>query len=162
MKVAVSYFAQLRNFTRNMIPVSTAVWDPKWYHDGSTQDHIFYDKRGILNGVRCTPMAPNPRLAQLCGGHNCTQKDNGTQCDFLKGYAEQLSCIPFENMKKYLDNFAKWVDENYDIPSKDVILVFMVYEKYDNPCSERNAILEYFRNNGMPIEELRYPIKDNY
>ena len=29
MLVRTSYFYQIRNFTRNMIPISTAVWDPR-------------------------------------------------------------------------------------------------------------------------------------
>lgn len=29
MKIRTSYFYQIRNFKKNMIPVSTAMWDPK-------------------------------------------------------------------------------------------------------------------------------------
>lgn len=28
MKIAISYFYQIRNFKKNMIPVSTALYDP--------------------------------------------------------------------------------------------------------------------------------------
>ena len=53
MLIRTSYFYQIRNFTRNMIPISTAVWDPAWYHN-FTKDysHLFYDSRNILNGLR--------------------------------------------------------------------------------------------------------------
>ena len=53
MKVAISYFAQLRNFKPNMIPVSTAAFDPKWYHDYKGPKQVFYDKKGVINGARC-------------------------------------------------------------------------------------------------------------
>jgi len=33
MKVRISYFYQIRNFKTNMIPMSTALSDPAWYHD---------------------------------------------------------------------------------------------------------------------------------
>ena len=46
MKLAISYFYQIRNFKPNMIPVSTARWDPKWYHDGKGAEYNFIDKNG--------------------------------------------------------------------------------------------------------------------
>lgn len=53
MKIRTSYFYQIRNFTRNMIPISTAVWDPTWYHNFTNDyNYIFKDKRNILNGLR--------------------------------------------------------------------------------------------------------------
>lgn len=30
MKIRTSYFYQIRNFTRNMIPISTAVWSKNY------------------------------------------------------------------------------------------------------------------------------------
>lgn len=34
MKLYTSYFAQLRNFPRNLVGLSTAVWNPKWLQSG--------------------------------------------------------------------------------------------------------------------------------
>ena len=31
IKVQTSYFYQIRNFTPNMVPLSTAMWDPKFH-----------------------------------------------------------------------------------------------------------------------------------
>ena len=33
MKIRLSYFYQIRFFKKNMIPMSTALSDPEWYHD---------------------------------------------------------------------------------------------------------------------------------
>lgn len=33
MKLALSYFYQIRFFKRYMLPVSTTCLDPDWYHD---------------------------------------------------------------------------------------------------------------------------------
>ena len=47
MKIATSYFYQIRNFKPNMIPVSTCMSDLKWYRP--PQDKEYYiDKRGIV------------------------------------------------------------------------------------------------------------------
>ena len=47
MKLALSYFYQIRNFKHYMIPVSTAVWDPQWFHIDKTTK-IFKDNRSYL------------------------------------------------------------------------------------------------------------------
>ena len=41
MKVRISYFYQIRNFKSNMIPMSTCISDPKWYHDFKGKNHLF-------------------------------------------------------------------------------------------------------------------------
>ena len=38
-----------------MIPLSTAMWDPKWYHEGQKQNHWFIDKHNVINGLRAEP-----------------------------------------------------------------------------------------------------------
>ena len=55
MKIRTSYFYQIRNFKKNMIPVSTAMSDPLWYRPEQGQEY-FFDKRGIVNGLRYTPL----------------------------------------------------------------------------------------------------------
>ena len=37
MKIMTSYFYAIRFFKPNMIPISTAKWDPKWYHQNKGQ-----------------------------------------------------------------------------------------------------------------------------
>ena len=55
MKFYTSYFYQVRFFTPNMIPISTAKWDPKWFHDFQDNKYVFLDKRGVCNGLRADP-----------------------------------------------------------------------------------------------------------
>lgn len=159
MKVAISYFAQLRNFKPNMIPVSTAVWDPKWYHEFKGPKHIFYDKKGVLNGARCEMLVPGNACNGLCRGKDTCADINPENCPFLTKYSEQLDNIDFRSMLNYLQRMEEWAEYNTNIPKEDLVLVFMVYEKYDNPCSERNAIIKYFRKHGIDIDELSYPIR---
>ena len=55
LKIKTSYFYQIRNFTPNMIPVSTAISDPDLV-PGSAGKEYYIDKRGIINGLRYEPL----------------------------------------------------------------------------------------------------------
>ena len=162
MRVATSYFAQLRNFTRNMIPISTACYDPKWFHEDNGIQHKFLDKRGILNGLRCRDLAPGDRCNNLCHGVQYCKTKNPGSCEFLQKYWEQLDSIDPLAFRTYCSKVAKSYSEQTDIPEEDLILVFLVFEKYDQPCSERMSLLRFFRKCGFDAEELKYPIRDNY
>ena len=48
MKLAISYFYKIRFFQPWMIPISTAAWDPKYYHDNKGKDYLFVDTINIL------------------------------------------------------------------------------------------------------------------
>lgn len=39
IKIYTSYFYQIRNFTPNIIPVSTALSDPAWYRPPEGQEY---------------------------------------------------------------------------------------------------------------------------
>ena len=96
MKVYTSYFYKIRFFKPNMIPLSTALWDPKWYHANQKQDHWFIDKNGVINGLRAPVFAPGPIASELCRG-NCNPK-NPESCDFLRAYAYQLSLLDINDI----------------------------------------------------------------
>lgn len=157
MNVAVSYFAQLRNFKPNMVPVSTALFDPKWFHDNKDVKHKFIDKRGVLNGVRCKDLAPGPTCNTLCGG-TVACSDRPESCSFIKKYKEQLDDLNKDKFKQYCENVVKCSAELLGIPEESIVLVFMVYEKYNNPCSERSSLLEFLNDCGFDAAELSYPI----
>ena len=52
MNIYVSYFYNIRFFPENLLPVSTAAWDPKWFHNFGKPNVVFKDKRNVVNGVR--------------------------------------------------------------------------------------------------------------
>ena len=63
-----------------MIPVSTAMWDPKWFHDFTgDEDYIFKDKRGIYNGIRASIFL----MTSVCEGLPMTILE-----------AQQCGCVP--------------------------------------------------------------------
>ena len=152
MKVRISYFYQIRNFKRNMIPMSTALSDPKWFHDWKGPDHIFTDKRGILNGLRLKPII-------VQGGGTCPCEDkNLDTCPLVKDYEFALEMIDFDNMLKGMQDFCTMYCQKEKI-TEEPIAVLMVYEAPNNPCSERWSLIKYFNEHGIECKELDYPIQ---
>lgn len=158
MLIRTSYFYQIRNFTRNMIPISTAVWDPAWYHN-FTKDysHLFYDSRNILNGLRLEKIIEQGRKSnhgtEICP---CEKKDFHT-CSFLSNYRKNLENINFEEMIADMQQLANNYKEQEKI-NEEIILVLIVYETPNNLCSERIPLQEYFTQHGWECKELDYPI----
>ena len=143
MKIYTSYFYQVRNFPTNLIGLSTAIWNPKYIQFGKR------DSRGVLC-IDCPPFKPGKQCVGLCDG-NCRIK-RPEICKFLSAYYLQLSQIDFNSMMKKLIELNKKIKE---IDNIDSDFCFLVYEKYDNPCSERGAIQKYFRENGVEISEWK-------
>ena len=79
MQIYTSYFYQIRNFKKNMVPVSTAITDPAWYRPPQGKEY-YIDKRGIVCGLRYEPL-----IVQLKGTQGCC-------VDFLCPYATFFSC----------------------------------------------------------------------
>lgn len=160
MKLALSYFYQIRNFKRYMIPVSTAVWDPQWFHIDKTTK-IFKDKNKVYNGIRFEELKPDNTCKDLCRGKDKCNIRDPKKCLFLKNYRIQLEKLNFENLKRKCEILANNI-QKIEKFEEEPIIVFMVYETFTNKCSERNTLLEVFNKHGLNIEELKYPIKENY
>lgn len=150
MKVYTSYFYKIRFFKPNMIPLSTALWDPKWYHANQKQDHWFIDKNGVINGLRAPVFAPGPIASELCRG-NCNPK-NPESCDFLRAYAYQLSLLDINDIISRIERMCAEAKKVLNF-AEEPIAVFIVHEAPNNPCSERAAIQEYFRSHSIECEE---------
>lgn len=161
INVATSYFYQIRFFKPYMVPISTAVWDPKWYHNFKGQDHVFVDKNGVINGLRIKPLMPGHSCDGLCRGReNCETGDPGN-CPFLEKYYEQLAALDFNQFMDTLEEHVCGMFKRCNLLF-DPLVVFIVHEAISNPCSERVALLRWFNENGLPVTELRYPISSNY
>lgn len=151
MKINTSYFYQIRNFKPNMIPISTAMSDPAWYKPPKGQEY-YIDKRGIICGLRYEPLIVQPcgPLIQCpCQFH----KVGNPYCSFLTEYRRALyEQVDKERTLNAFHTCAYKMANKYCF-SKEPIIVLIVYETPDNPCSERKALQEFFN-----CEELRYPI----
>ena len=65
MEIYTSYFYQVRFMKPYHIPLSTAVWDPKWFHANRGQDYHFKDKNGVYNGLRAPVFAPGKDYVEV-------------------------------------------------------------------------------------------------
>lgn len=160
LKLATSYFYQIRHFTPNMVPVSTCLWDPKWYHDWMGHDYVFKDKRGVYNGIRAECFHFNEEDPG-CGDQCLLSPKDPSKCDFLRRLREQYDKLDFQEIMtrcKRLATYIQSIENLQELP----ILVFIFYETPGNPCSERKTLQKWFKDNGYDLQELKYPIKDNY
>jgi len=147
MKIYTSYFYQIRNFKQNMIPVSTALSDPKWFKP-PTEKEYYIDKRGIICGLRYEPL-----IVQSQGTHYCPCEEKEIlkgNCPIMQEYRQLLETIDFDKMIKAFEFCLNKFN-------KDTI-VLIVYEAPNNPCSERKSLQEYFNNHEIECKELEYPI----
>ena len=152
MKIMTSFFYRIRFFKPNMIPMSTALWDQKWFHDGKGPNHIFIDKNGIYNGLRILPLVPKNHDPNLdCGSNNCSK--NPPNCNYLINYRKQLDSINFDEFMNLLEIKAKELLEKRGI-YEEPIVVFIVYEVPQEKCSERIVIQSWLRDNGVDVKEF--------
>lgn len=150
MKIYTSYFYQIRFFTKNMIPISTALSDPKWYHNFQGPTHIFLDKNRVINGIRCEQLHPDDTCKDLCKGQKGC-KYTPDSCEFLKRYSIQLN-------KLDISAFKRWIEYLYNgysaaLKTKDIKLVFIFHETSSNPCSERVPFTNWCKSNKIEVEE---------
>jgi len=148
MKFFTSYFYNIRFFKPHQIPLSTAVWDPKWFHEFKDQEHIWKDKNGVWNGLRIEELNP-----QSCHASGCPCKTRDPEnCRFIREYKEGLEKIDFEKMLGDIEKLVSYI-QNQEKFEEEPEVILIVHEAKDNPCSERNSIQELFREHGFEIEE---------
>ena len=154
MKLATSYFYQIRHFTPNLIPVSVCLSDPNWYRPPQGQEY-YIDKRGIICGLRYEPLIVQNMISPCIGAEEiCAMRLwENYECPFLSEYKQALySFVDKEKTLKAFEYCANKFKRPFD--DEEPIIVLMVYETPDNPCSERKALQEFFN-----CKELEYPIK---
>ena len=156
MKFYITYFYNVRFLSPSVLPVSTAMWDPKWFHNNMSQSYIFEDKKGVYNGFRIEELSPY-KLEHISCGDTCNEEPGN--CSFIKSYHDYIFSLDFNEIYNKLLELAKGLQEqrNYrNIP--DICL--LVHEKPDNPCSERCVLVDWFKSNGIDLIEFEKPAKD--
>lgn len=152
MGIYTSYFYQIRFFKPNMIPLSTALWDPKWYHDGHDQSYTFVDKNGVINGLRCEALSPTGECEGLCrGAANCDHVPS--TCPFLQAYRRHLSKVDATDYLRRIQNLCNKVQQQLGF-TQDPVPVLIVHEAPSNICSERFELQRW-----AGCTELHYPIR---
>ena len=147
MIIKISYFYQLRFFKPYQIPVSTALIDPKWYRGKPHKD-----KNGVYNGIRCEMLHADIDFDGASCGKNC--KDDPTTCTFMTAYRSQLEQTDFNSVLDWLGQVANNVKRIEGFEEEPEIIL-MVYETPDNPCSERQPLIDWFKKHGVNLEEYK-------
>lgn len=148
MKIYISYFYRIRFFPTNLIPVSTAIYSPKWFtKDGA----VFLDKRNVLNGICMRVLSPYMLPYSVRCTKGCIQEP--TTCDFLRAYTKYLNSQDFNKIYQRLEKIVDVV-QNCLESEEEMDICLMVYEKPDNPCSERGPLTNYFHNHGVNLIEF--------
>lgn len=150
MKFKITYFYMLRFLKPNQIPISTALWDPKWYNkDGK----VYVNDKGVIFGLKCPSLSPQECTPGCCP---CNNKTPG-KCKFIQEYMESLRKLNFLEIKQGLENMAREV-QGFMGFAEDPEIILVVYETPDNPCSERGSLIQWFLENNVNLEEYE---KDN-
>lgn len=152
-RVYTSYFYKIRFFKPYMLPLSTAISDPKWFHLNKYKDYMYLDKNGVLNGCRMELLHPDSTCSNLCRGPEACDVKNPTMCSFIRNYEKQLDKIKFQSFMSMLEATLITYKEYMKL-DVEPIPVFIVHEAPYNPCSERASIQKWFTKNGVPCSEL--------
>ena len=147
MILYTSYFYQIRFFPENLIPLSTAVYDPAWFHAGKGQDYEFKDKRGVMNGVRAPIFVPI--MDEVYCGPEC--KLQPPDCIFLTKYREQLDKLNYDEIMERLQLLHDAICNEQGFDDCDFALI--VHEAPWKKCSERIVIQQWFQDRGYNIQE---------
>ncbi len=151
MKIVTSYFYQIRFFTPNIIPLSTAVSDPAWYHINGDMKSTYVDKNGVLIGCRAEPFVPDFQNIAECGGKSCKQNPN--TCNFLHDYYLQLKYLNYDNIMERFESIGHRVKDFLHF-EEEPVAALIVYEKPEQLCSERIMIHKWFRSHDYDIQEF--------
>lgn len=160
MKFYITYFYNIRFLKPNQIPMSTAMWEPRWFHNGHERE--FVDKRGVYCGLRAQPflltqeaLEESKASHEFCG-KNCSFLYKAPNCGFMKAYRHQLTKLNKAKVLDYFEKVAQTVKNKIEYEGEPEI-VLLVYEKPEIKCAERPVIVEWFKNNGLEIEEYQAP-----
>ena len=106
------------------------------------------DTRGVIC-VDCPPFKPGYSCDGLCTG-KCNPK-HPEDCLFLQNYKAQLDKINIHSIQESLGKLATQIARDERL--QDIDFAFLVYETPTNPCSERVAIQQYFKEHGIECKE---------
>lgn len=149
-KIYLSYFYKIRFFDKYIIPVSTAIYDPAWYHDNKCVGYVYKNDKDVINGLRIECL--NPSKVDC---HDCSKdcKDDPKSCRFITSYHNMLNRLNFDEVIEQLKSLSDTSKLALNLDrNPDVCLI--VHEAPTNLCSERRPLMEYFKEHGIELEEF--------
>lgn len=151
MKLYITNFYNLRYFKPNQIPISTAIWDPKWYHNNTSDQNIcFLDKNMVMNGIKEEKLSPAAVSEHVTCSETCPYKQSVPNCPFLQYYRAYLDTVDINYLLSEFNRVAEDVRKITKFVEEPEIML-LVHETEDNPCSERWPLQDYFKANGYDL-----------
>ena len=146
MKWSITYFYNIRYMKPNQLPLSTAMFPPKFFAKTSKKNVAHLDNKGVILGLTIHEFVP-----QLQCECPCEEKDY-KNCCFLKEYYNQLSKLDFDKVILSWNEFVEKLSSLTNISIDEVVL--LVHEKPNNPCSERTVLKKWFSEHGIELQEM--------
>lgn len=159
MKIYITSFNNIRYFTPNMIPVSTAGrtgW-PHWLFkfDNKPYGIPYLNKNNVMIGIREQLLAFHEDqfegLEEQCQ-KNCTYAFKAPNCQFMQAYYNYLKKQDFNAVISNLEKTAEYVRSNSNFEGEPII-VLLVYEAADRLCGERYGLVKWFKDNDYDLRE---------
>lgn len=159
MNYYISYFYQVRNMKPNMLPVSTAMWDPRWFHNFKGHLHRYIDNNGVINGIRmnqlCMEMYRWERLVK--DKISCMECNNFIpgECPFMQEYAKYIreKNPDFQKFLTFCEGYINFLNQSHG--SAIDTIIFIVHEPPTRDCGERQELQRWFKENGYDLLEWR-------
>ena len=151
----ISYYYSIRWMKSNQIPLSTAIYPPKWYIPNG-RNHPYLDANDVINSLEIPLLIPNDTIHNECrGSENCEQSPKS--CRFLQGYYKQLKAIDFKNFQSRTEEFITKAYSTLRLKAPDTIeAILMVHETPEKACSERWPLIDWFYENGIYLKEFNW------
>lgn len=146
MKWSITYFYNIRYMKPSQLPLSTAMFPPKFFAQTSKKNVAHLDKKGVILGLTIHEFVPQKQCECPC------EKKDFNNCCFLKEYYTQLSKLDFDEVILSWNDFVEKLSNLTSISIDEVVL--LVYEKPDNPCSERTVLKKWFSEHGIELQEM--------
>ena len=91
------------------------------------------------------------QVEQYCS-KECPYKKDLPNCHFLTAYRNYLNTVDINYLLSEFKRIAEDVKKinNYEGEPE---IILLVYETPDNPCSERQPLIDYFEKHGIKTEE---------
>jgi len=166
MKIYITSFNNIRYFTSNMIPVSTAGrtgW-PYWLFKADNKPYgtPYLNKNNVMIGICEKKLAFNEehfeKLTEQCQ-KDCPYAYKAPNCQFMQAYYRYLCSQDFNSVVKDLEKIAEDVKlKNNFIGEPKVVL--MVYEAASRLCGERFGLVKWFKDNGYDLIEWTPDIEE--
>ena len=158
MQIKITSFNNVRYFTENIIPISTAAsvgW-PWWLYKSDNQKlgDYYVNQNNVMIGIKEDAFSAGDfydKLTEQCQ-KNCPYRIKAPHCQFMEAYYEHLNTFDFSKLLNEFNRIAEDVRKITQFKGEPII-VLLVYEAASCICAERPVLQRWFKDNGYELNE---------